>query len=1064
MYAGPLVGRTRELSAVEGAVAGLRSHQGSVTLLSGEAGIGKTTLLREAARRAQDAELPIAWGVAWDGGDAPAYWPMIQALRALGRTTRGGTAAALEAAAAGLRGTTKSDEQSGDPTFALFDAVATAMMDYVSERPCVMLLDDLHAADHATLRLILYLVRATRSMPVAWIGAYREVEAQLDPAIGRLIVDIGREGACNSLAGLGPEEIAQLVAARTGTDARDLEALSRRTGGNPLFVLELSALSASDRNADELPVTVRRVIADRVRALSDDARGCLEAAAILGMEFSLVALAGVLGSEVEAVAARLEAAVKLGFVLDDQSLVYRFAHPLFREALVTGLDSGRRTQLHLGAATTLERLRDTGMAIGSSEIAQHLLASRSAEHAPKAVEWARASAHDEVRVGAYDRAVRLLSDALRALDQFEASPSLRLDVLLELSPACAHAGDTPRSQELAEQAAELARGLDDAERLARAGLAYGARFGLGNVDPKLANLLEEALEALPPQPTALRAQVLARLGAAIIPTDDAEAIRRAESLAFEATDMIRDTGDRATRLIVALAATSALAADYTHAFKLIEFQRDALALADELGDRLTAIQLIGRLISDLPSAGQLREAELLLSEYQRRIEGIPLAELQGRCLAFQAMLAGMRGRFDEAGTRIEQASALVEQHDDAALRRSVTFLRLGLTRLVGPPEAFESALEAVATAGGVFADSTMLAIVRSMGAIALDRIHEVRGLVTEFETESPVFQYSLSAAFAAEALSYAGDAERARVALSLVDAMPLPFFTWGRIGLWWEGPIERPRAYLHHALGDRAGALDLLETAIAKADALGIPPTAMTLRFDRARIADDGGRAAEVRELAKEAEAAGMHLFAARCTRLADHLEAEGTRPSTPASSPVVPFSLTEEGQLVHVDHQGKSFSLKKSRGLEMLGKLIAAPDREIHALDLSAAKSAEEGAVVDTGDAGPMLDAEAKAAYRRRLQEIAMERREAERDDDIEAQQKLDREVTMLEQELRRATGLGGRDRHVGKAAERARVNVQRRLRDAVARIREQDEALGTHLERALRTGTYCVYRSDPP
>ena len=76
----------------------------------------------------------------------------------------------------------------------------------------------------------------------------------------------------------------------------------------------------------------------------------------------------------------------------------------------------------------------------------------------------------------------------------------------------------------------------------------------------------------------------------------------------------------------------------------------------------------------------------------------------------------------------------------------------------------------------------------------------------------------------------------------------------------------------------------------------------------------------------------------------------------------------------------------------------------------------------------------------------------------------RLDREVEMLERELRRATGLGGRDRRAGKAAERARVNVQRRLRDAVKRIREQEPKVAAQVERALRTGTHCVYRSKPP
>jgi hypothetical protein len=111
-------------------------------------------------------------------------------------------------------------------------------------------------------------------------------------------------------------------------------------------------------------------------------------------------------------------------------------------------------------------------------------------------------------------------------------------------------------------------------------------------------------------------------------------------------------------------------------------------------------------------------------------------------------------------------------------------------------------------------------------------------------------------------------------------------------------------------------------------------------------------------------------------------------------------------------------------------------------------------------GDAGEMLDAQARRAYRARLAEVNGDLEDAERDHDLGRKAQLSRERDLLESELARATGLGGRARPAASATERARVNAQRRLKDAIARISEADAALGALLSRAVHTGTYCCFR----
>ena len=116
-----------------------------------------------------------------------------------------------------------------------------------------------------------------------------------------------------------------------------------------------------------------------------------------------------------------------------------------------------------------------------------------------------------------------------------------------------------------------------------------------------------------------------------------------------------------------------------------------------------------------------------------------------------------------------------------------------------------------------------------------------------------------------------------------------------------------------------------------------------------------------------------------------------------------------------------------------------------------------------DAGDAGEMLDSRAKEAYRRRLTEIEDDLEEARAFGDASRVAQATAEHDFLARELSRAVGLGGRNRRVGSAAERARASVTRAVRQAMGRIRAQHPPLGAHLERAIRTGTYCAYLPDP-
>jgi len=155
------------------------------------------------------------------------------------------------------------------------------------------------------------------------------------------------------------------------------------------------------------------------------------------------------------------------------------------------------------------------------------------------------------------------------------------------------------------------------------------------------------------------------------------------------------------------------------------------------------------------------------------------------------------------------------------------------------------------------------------------------------------------------------------------------------------------------------------------------------------------------------------------------------------------------------------------------LGELLRNPGRELFALDLAQAEKERVGgdarsleggsaALRGPGDAGPLLDARAKAEYRRRLEDLREDLDEAERLNDPERAAKAREEIGFLTDELVRATGLGGRDRKAASAVERARQSVTVAIRTTIDKITENSPALGGHLAATVKTGKFCVYAPD--
>jgi tetratricopeptide (TPR) repeat protein len=303
----------------------------------------------------------------------------------------------------------------------------------------------------------------------------------------------------------------------------------------------------------------------------------------------------------------------------------------------------------------------------------------------------------------------------------------------------------------------------------------------------------------------------------------------------------------------------------------------------------------------------------------------------------------------------------------------------------------------------------------------------------------------------------AGELDRARSAAAELEQVATRF---GSKALVAGAALAAGRVSL--AAGEPAEAARHLEAAVLGWQDVGAPFETASARVDLARAH---------RALGNENRAV-MEDSAARAhfERIAAEAEPTGAPPA-PAEAAVNVFR--REGDYWTIVFDGQTTRVRDLMGIRYLARLLAVPGRELHVLDLVASehgggvpgdRAAEPSLTfASSDDAGVMLDARAKEAYRRRLVDVDDDIDDARAMGDPERAAQAEVERELLIAELSRAVGLGGRDRRAGSASERARASVTRALRQAMARIGADHPSLGEHLDHAVHTGTYCAYVPDP-
>ena len=281
------MGREAELAALGDAVTGALSGHGGLVVVTGEAGMGKSRLCEEVVAHCRAQGVGVAWAACWQSGGLPAFWPWSQLLTQLGATFPRSVARTLEPGVV-------------DARVALFEEVADVLREVSAGTPRVLVLDDLHWADDATLRLLAYLAPLLRTMAVVVIAAVRAGEPGSAP-----LTEVERHARMVRLPGLPAENVQTLIKSVTGEEptASVAAAVREITEGNPLFVTDLVSHLKAGRGLNVLtldepvsvPPTVRAMVSVRLDRVSRPCRGLLTMAAVIGDEFDRDLVAEVAG-------------------------------------------------------------------------------------------------------------------------------------------------------------------------------------------------------------------------------------------------------------------------------------------------------------------------------------------------------------------------------------------------------------------------------------------------------------------------------------------------------------------------------------------------------------------------------------------------------------------------------------------------------------------------------------------------------------------------------------------------------------------------------------------------
>jgi ActR/RegA family two-component response regulator/tetratricopeptide (TPR) repeat protein len=1070
------VGRESELRFLCGELGRASGGEGRVVLVTGDNGIGKTSLALDFARTARERGALVLWGHCDETHGAPAYWPWTEILRGYAGTVDpasvreavGPAAAAIASLVPSLRTAEPAPtaEASEVTRFQLFDGVTQFLRQASARRPLVCVFDDLHQADGDSLRLLRFLAPEIADAHILIVGAYRDAElvAGVRAELGR-IADHPVASAVR-LGAFDETDVWRYIA--DATDVRPAKTLVRaivaKTEGNPLFVAEVVSLLAADgRLGDDpgdgevklaIPETRRQAIADRLARLSEPCRLLLGAAAVVGTDFDAELLGQATGVDRPGVRAALDEAVEQRLVVAGESIAeLRFSNVLVRDVLVDCLPAAERQRLHARIADVLDATTAGSPERPFGAIAHHRLEGAiSADDVRQALGCLAAAAERAAALMAHEEAARFYETAIRVGDRGRLlTPAAQAALLVRLAEARWRAGDMEAAREVGRRALGLATDAGEPETIAAAALVFAGRlpgFGAIVCDDEVVAALEQALALLPGGAPALRAQVMARL-AEELAYSPRRGVERA--LGQQAIELARRVDDPAV-LAAVLRTTqwSVWTPDDVERRRLLA--EEIVALARRTGERMLALdgELL-RLWSALERA-DMDFAWRQLGTCVRLAGELRLPYYAWVTATARACLHIATARLDDAEQLAAQAHRIGERSGDLTValfggvqREHVKFLRGRFDEVAewlgGVLRSFPLLVPAV--------DCSLIITYAQSGQHDRARAELARYCSDDFAAVPRNAMWLMNMAFLADACVMIGDAEvAARLYPHLAPFTPYnvtlpPAFVLG--------PVSHYIAGLAALMGNDAAARRHYEDALALEARTGSRQWTARSQIEYGRWLLTSRHPDPVRgaQLVASARAIAEELGLAPIIALADAT----VLPERPPAPDARRCRFHRKDDEWEIEFQGRRASLRHRVGMEYLRHLLERPGVPVAALELASAGG--RGVLVENGG-GPLLDRRAVLEVQGRVAEIEAE---------IDAC--TARNVAPahdLRAELAQCRGyLDAQAGGLVSAIDRARPSVTKAIDRAIAAITEVHGVLGHHLSRHVETGRACVYVPDP-
>jgi eukaryotic-like serine/threonine-protein kinase len=667
---GVFVGREQELERLRESVDAALGGRGSLQLLVGEPGIGKTRAAEELATYARVSGARVYWGRCREDEGAPSYWPWVQAIRAYARDADpvalawqlGGGAAEVAqlipevAEKLDIEPATGSDSE--EARFRLFDSVTSLLLAAARDRPIAIVLDDLHWADEPSLLLLRFAARELGSSGLLILGTYRDVELGRHHPLARVLGEIsGLEGSSRiPLKGLSVGAVERYIEMTAGAPAPAglAEAVQEQTDGNPFFVGEVVRLLASEGKLSsggtlselEIPQGVREVVGRRLDRLSDETNAALRIAAVIGRDFDGDLVERVADLDREQLMRSANEAIAERLVNDLGNERFSFAHALVRDTLYEELSPAKRSALHERVGLALEAICGEEVDDRLGELAHHFLAATPRGDPAKAIDYAQRAGAQDMEQLAYEDAVDVYGRALEALELMdEPDEKLRCALLLSLGGAEAKSARVADAREAFEKAAESARRLDDTDSLVGAAIGIAMMSDAGRLDEKLLALLDEALERVGDERTARRAALLSAKSAELywVENDVVECGR----LVDEAIEIAREV-DAPVTLAAALHRKIFIPTGPGASRERLAICQEMIELGQSSGNPEAVLRGHGFAVNSYLELGDVEAADRHRTAYARLADELRMPEHSWHAIAQRATFAMIEGDLERA--------------------------------------------------------------------------------------------------------------------------------------------------------------------------------------------------------------------------------------------------------------------------------------------------------------------------------------------------------------------------------------------------------------------------------